>query len=59
MLMRALIAVVVWVVVAVVLELIGKAVGSDIGAFLVQNNVLIGFLAGVLYFFFGDNVNRR
>lgn len=52
-------ALVLWLVVAIVLELVGKALtsGGDtsgFGGFLRENNVLIGFLCGVVYFFFGD-----
>lgn len=60
--MRIVIAVVVWVVVAIVLELLGQALGtgegSEIGAFLAQNNILLGFLAGVIYYFFGPQDYR-
>lgn len=55
MVRKFLIALVIWLLVAVVLELIGNALKGDVGVFLANNNVLLGFIAGVLYFLFDDD----
>lgn len=55
MLWKFILAVVVWIVVAIVLEIVGDLLGGNIGDWLASNNVLIGFLCGVLYFFFGSD----
>lgn len=59
MLIRFILSLVVWLVVAVILELVGSLLGGTTGAWLQNNNVLIGFLAGVIYFFFGEGYPIR
>ncbi len=65
--MKILVSLGVWVIVAVALELLGNALGrvhdgtaTAVGSFLVENNVLIGLLCGIYYYFFGgDRLERR
>lgn len=58
-------AIVVWIVVALGLWLLGElllAVNADVtqslGSFLVRVDVVVGFLTGLWYFFFGTSWRR-
>lgn len=60
MLWKALTALAVWIVVTLILVLLGSllvTLGQDVtnrvGLFIKDNSLVIGFLAGLLYFFFG------
>lgn len=66
MLLRILYAIIVWVVAAIVLWLLGglllhvtEPTTHAIGGFLKAQAGLIGFLCGLVYFFFGDHTVRR
>ena len=61
---KFLLALVVWVVVAIICYLVGGLVATidpvtELGAFLRDHAGLLGFLAGVVYFFFGGDKVRQ
>lgn len=58
MLRKLLLSFLVWIIVAVVLELVGNLIGGQVGIWLQNNNILIGFLAGIVYFVWGYNDRR-
>jgi hypothetical protein len=59
MLLKLVVALIVWLVAAIVLQLVGDLLSPDkIGVFLQNNNVIIGFLIGLCYFVFGPTWNR-
>lgn len=60
MIYKAFVALGVWIIVTLLLGLFGSlliTVSSDItvkiGTFLKDNDIILGFVAGLLYFFFG------
>lgn len=66
MLRKLLESLAVWLIVAVVLWLVAVALLSvqteltqSVGNFFDKTNVVIGFLAGVWYFFFGAGLTRQ
>lgn len=65
MLRRLILAVVVFIVVTLIVYLLGslclaisEATINSVGTFLHQSSGIIGFLAGICYFFFGNGTPR-